>query len=590
MARRTARACGLAAAGVAASLAAGIHCSQVTRAAPPLAPVVGASTNAAVSKAAGAAAEHLPDVDRLLEGEPPVSTTFADAVNTPVLPDSFGAKRKYTPLTRLARTATGGFVLRPGFFELELQSYCLRAGTHGPSKYGGAGYLNAPLKGGRAEIIRAVLQRSVAHPDVSQQDIQLLLWAIVARTKPRQFSSPIARTAATLLTPGELVSLEAGSVGVVSEAVLQRAGARLPEPARRVLEAENTLRARLTDASFTFDDAEAVAVAAGDAPPEAGEPLVPRGRWSLHPDGFYIRYFPSTYRQTLVQLYVPARLFQKSKGAEAAGPEYDPAGNLGVPANTGAQRLGQSGRPSGGAGGPGGRGGPSTASSGGPGGGQGAGGRNGGASGGANGGGGGRGGQGGPGGGNDMPKPNRGEQVRRDPREYKDCGDAAKQFQDNDENSDFATAQARWTLDVADVPITASPAGGGYQASATVNFVVNDKQVNIPDWSWPNMTEAERQALQKYRDALFAHEEGHLQVADQFAQQESGHTVTATGRTPAEAKANLQQAIENLLGQKRTDLQKDEDAYDEQTEHGGEQHRGPGAGYPGGDDVVFNCP
>jgi hypothetical protein len=537
----------------------------------PVAPAAGASTNAALSKAAGAAADRMPDVDRLLYGDPPVSTTFGDADPRAVLPDTFGARRRYTPLTKLARTAAGGFVLRPGFFELELQSYCLRAGTHGPSRSAGSGYLNAPLKGSGAGIVRAILQRSVARPEIPQEQIQLLLWAIIARAKPRQLSPPIALTATKLLTPEELASMEAGSVGVLSEAILERAGVGLPEPARRALATENALRGRLTDASYAFADAERIAVTAGDAPPEAGAPEVPRGRWSLHPDGFYIRYLPSSYRRTLVQLYVPASLFPKSKGGgEAAGPEYDPSGSVGVPANAGAQRLGQSGRGTGtgGAGAPGDN--PAAA-------GGGAGGQSGGRPGGGAGGG--------------MPTPHRGEKVNPDRRRFDNCADAARTFEANANNEAFRTGQARWTLDVdPNTAVTARPGQHGYEASATVNYQVNGKQVDVPDWSWPNMSDAERAALARYRDALFVHEEGHLQIADDFARQESGKTVTATGSTPAEAKVNLQRALSDLLDKKRNDLQRDEDSYDDQTEHGGVQHRGPDAGYPGGEDVVFTCP
>jgi hypothetical protein len=45
----------------------------------------------------------------------------------------------------LQRTPNGGFVVQYGYYTLQTQSYCLKAGTHGPG--GGDGYLYAPPKG-----------------------------------------------------------------------------------------------------------------------------------------------------------------------------------------------------------------------------------------------------------------------------------------------------------------------------------------------------------------------------------------------------------------------------------------------------------
>ena len=73
------------------------------------------------------------------------------------------------------------------------------------------------------------------------------------------------------------------------------------------------------------------------APMGAGSQEVPSGRWSLHPDGYYVRYLPQGYSHTLVQIWVP-------QGAPAVGKEFDPATHVAVPGNTSRQRLGQSGR------------------------------------------------------------------------------------------------------------------------------------------------------------------------------------------------------------------------------------------------------
>ena len=69
----------------------------------------------------------------------------------------------------------------------------------------------------------------------------------------------------------------------------------------------------------------------------AGSREVPSGRWSNHPDGYHVRYLPSGYSSTKVDIWVP-------QGSPAVGKEYDPATHIAVPGNTSRQRLIQSGR------------------------------------------------------------------------------------------------------------------------------------------------------------------------------------------------------------------------------------------------------
>jgi len=89
--------------------------------------------------------------------------------------------------------------------------------------------------------------------------------------------------------------------------------------------------------SATYADLERIAVLGGSAPRGEGSQGVPSGRWSLHPDGYYIRYIPSSYSSTRVEIWVP-------QGSPTAGKEYDPATHIAVPGNTSRQRLIQSGR------------------------------------------------------------------------------------------------------------------------------------------------------------------------------------------------------------------------------------------------------
>jgi hypothetical protein len=49
--------------------------------------------------------------------------------------------------------------MKPGYYRGNIQSYCLHAGTYGPTK--GNGYLIGPLLGKNADIVESVLNKSV---------------------------------------------------------------------------------------------------------------------------------------------------------------------------------------------------------------------------------------------------------------------------------------------------------------------------------------------------------------------------------------------------------------------------------------------
>jgi hypothetical protein len=103
----------------------------------------------------------------LLDGAPreAVTTSIKDALPVAQLLGRF--LQGITPVTSRSTRVPSGY------FRMRLQSYCLHAGTYGPTK--GDGYLLAPLKGDRAPLIRSIMERSVAHPEIQQQDIQQLI-------------------------------------------------------------------------------------------------------------------------------------------------------------------------------------------------------------------------------------------------------------------------------------------------------------------------------------------------------------------------------------------------------------------------------
>ena len=291
-----------------------------------------------------------------LKGKEPITTSFADARNEIVLPDSF-TPLAFKPLMASPKAPDGSLLLSPGAYEADLQSFCLHAGTHGPSQ--GDGYLYAPLKGSKAAIIRSLLQAKAQHPEIPQTQVQLLIWAIESRAKFSDLPLTLQRAALTLLTAKQIYDLNGGALGLVPQSVLDKAMASMPPDERKIFAVQAELRGKLASSSATFAEIESIAVLPGPAQPDG--PIIPQGRWSSHPGGYFVRYFPDGYQRTKVQVYVPetrsstrapsglplrAPKLVLVNDEAAAGPrtaQYDPTGDVAVPANTGAQRLGISG-------------------------------------------------------------------------------------------------------------------------------------------------------------------------------------------------------------------------------------------------------
>jgi hypothetical protein len=267
-----------------------------------------------------------------LEGKQPITTSLPDARWGDSDKDGFNPREAARSLTTLERTDRGGFVLQPGYYQLHVQSYCLKAGTHGPG--GGDGYLYAPTKGPAEDAVISIVRNSADHPDIEQHDIQTLLWAIIARARFEELSSEHKAIAAQLLTPRQLASLNRNALDMLTSGPI--AGS-LPSGIRRALQAEQDLRRMLATPGTSYAELERVAVLTGAAPMGEGSREIPTGRWSAHPDGYFIRYLPQGYTNTVVQIWVP----QDSAGA---GREFDPATHIAVPGNTARQRLIQSAR------------------------------------------------------------------------------------------------------------------------------------------------------------------------------------------------------------------------------------------------------
>src|ERR1044071_9476063 len=169
----------------------------------------------------------------LLGDKQPITTSLPAAKWGDSSKDGFTPREPERSLMTLQRTPNGGFVLQPGYYEFVDQSYCLKAGTPGPR--GGDGYLYAPPKGPAEDAVMTIVRNSVNHPEIHQHDIQLLLWAIIARAKFEDLSPELKATAARLLTPRQLGALNRSALDVVGS-IANVTG--MPEPLRQIAQAE----------------------------------------------------------------------------------------------------------------------------------------------------------------------------------------------------------------------------------------------------------------------------------------------------------------------------------------------------------------
>ncbi|MDZ7704336.1 MAG: hypothetical protein U5L04_07640 [Trueperaceae bacterium] len=271
------------------------------------------------------AVPNLPTVNDLFAVEP-ITTSFDDVYTEA---DLAVATNTFTDLRTMPRSADGSYQLTPGLYQLAAQSFCLKAGTHGPSE--GSGYLPAPLEGDRRDIVYKILNTYADNPSVTQRNAQVLIWAIIARTSFTDMSPGIQATATRLLNQQELLALSNGALGLVPDQVWNTLLQQVPQPVRQIYNAERNLRTLANRAGSSYETFEDVAVLAGAAPDADQIRNVPRGQWAEHPGGYLVRYFPSGYSSTRVEIFV---------SETRPSVVVDLSETVATPANTSAQRLG----------------------------------------------------------------------------------------------------------------------------------------------------------------------------------------------------------------------------------------------------------
>lgn len=253
-----------------------------------------------------------------------ITTNFKDCDSKNILqPDTVKAE-KFINLCAEQKTEKG-YLLKPGYYELTLKSFCLKAGTYGPSN--GDGYLYAPLLGPKEKIVRNIIKNWSNHIEIPQTELQMLLWAIIAKTKFKNMPISMQTTALKLLSDSEVNLISTLGMDFVNQKDIEAVIGDFPKPIQMVLEAENKIRQSFTTNNYSYKEIESLAMLAGI---NIEKSEIVRGTWGLTPKGFYTSYYPSGYSQITVKIYVPNNVKEIY---------YLPSDEVAVPANTSSQRL-----------------------------------------------------------------------------------------------------------------------------------------------------------------------------------------------------------------------------------------------------------
>ncbi len=298
----------------------------------------------------------------------PGLTTCLDDANTDVpFLDDFRPPG-FWPLAEMPRVRGYGYVLPvPGCFEMDAATFCLRAGSYGPG--GGDGYALARLRGKTAALVHEVLWNWTEHPDIPQTAVQVIIWALAEREAISKLSADRQAVALSLLGADGVAAANAAARGpqprlpglddptlfeslqafdatpeemfAVHQAELEQAQTQLEAVGQRMERGEQVpmeefqvaldrlvtvqtamferLGPALQQAAeamarfdklmvmeeVAFEALEREAVLSGNPAPPVGSRPIPEERWSYHPGGLFVRYFPSAYPRSRIEVSVP---------------------------------------------------------------------------------------------------------------------------------------------------------------------------------------------------------------------------------------------------------------------------------------------
>jgi hypothetical protein len=229
----------------------------------------------------------------------------------------------------LPQSQDGEIILAEGFYEGDFRSYCLQPGTPDPSDRDA--YTQVLLSGYRKDIIETILRNSLDRPDLSQRNIQLLLWSVVSGSDYNRLTPAVKSTSRQLLSSKQIFALQGGVVGV-----MKTIAASLPETG--LSPTLNSMKDLFELGNSSYEAFEQIAVLR--QPSVIRNPDYKKEQWYKQEGGYYVRYFPNGYQQTKIQVYVPKGTLDHDGKRSGSYLLFDPVTRMAAPANSNAQRLG----------------------------------------------------------------------------------------------------------------------------------------------------------------------------------------------------------------------------------------------------------
>ena len=230
-------------------------------------------------------------------------------------------------LNNLSATQDGGYVLAPGLYEAEFKTYCLQPGTPDPSPRDA--YLQSPVTGYRKEIVETVLNNSRVKSGIRQRNIQLLLWSIVSDANYNNLSNEVQADSKQLLTSKQIFELKGGWANVARTV------------SNNIPSGNGDFKRILEMGSESYEKIEKLAVL--PEPSTIHRPDFKLDQWYAQDGGYFVRYFPVSYKSVRMQVYVPEGLLDSTGKASGKYLVFNPTGMQVIPANSNAQRLGVGG-------------------------------------------------------------------------------------------------------------------------------------------------------------------------------------------------------------------------------------------------------
>jgi hypothetical protein len=154
---------------------------------------------------------------------------------------------------------------------------------------------------------------------------------VVSGSNYNKLSWDVQSTAEHLLTRKQIFQLKGGYAGVV-----KNVASYIPES--NVKNVYNQMNNLFELGNSSYEAYERIAVPSGAS--VVHHPEYKKEQWYKQPEGYYVRYFPSSYKKVKVQVYVPKGIIDSTGMKDGNFVLFDPITMMAIPANSNAQRLG----------------------------------------------------------------------------------------------------------------------------------------------------------------------------------------------------------------------------------------------------------